>query len=329
MPLIPANIFESAFGPLITVFEEVLVFMHNELVGGSWGWAIIGLTVAIRLVLFPLFVRQMKSIVTLQRHMPEMKAIQEKFKEDKQRQNEELMKFYRENHINPFASCLPLLLQMPVLISLYYMLRTDLKKKICGPQLTARYNHLHHAAITGVAHLPTKYVEKTSCAHVAGHSAKFLFIPDLTTKASGVVLGVLVVLYVLTMMASSLLSSATADRNQRLMAIGLPLMFTLFVINFPTGLLVYWISSNIWTIGQGAAIRRSMPPVIPPSAAAGKGAPKAQAAQSRLKLGPFSGGESEAANGDDGPVSNGTAEGALAPPPPPRKRKRRRPGRRR
>jgi len=260
------NVIESAFGPLISAFEVVLVFIHEHLLGGSWGWSIIGLTVAVRLVLFPLFVRQMKAIVTLQRHMPEMKAIQERYKDDRQRQSEELMKFYRENGINPFASCLPLLLQLPVLISLFYMLRTDLKKHICGPQLVANYNRLHHAAISSVNHLPNRYIEHTTCAKVAPHTAGFLFIPDLTNHASGVVLIVLVLLYAATMLAASLISSASADRSQRLIAIFMPLLFTFIVIGLPTGLLVYWIGTNIWTVGQGWVIRKRMPHLSPAAA---------------------------------------------------------------
>jgi len=273
-----ANVIEDAFGPLITLFEKILVFIHEYILGPnlSWGWAIIGLTVVVRLVLFPLFVRQMKSIVSLQRHMPEMKAIQEKYKDDKQRQSEELMKFYRENNINPFASCLPLILQLPVLVSLFYMLRTDLKKHICGPELVSHYNSLplhvragyHTLHASSTAHLPAKYLSNTSCEMVAPHSAKFLFIPDLTSKATGWVLVVLLIAYVVTMVASSLLSTATADRNQRLMAIFLPLVFTVIIIGFPAGLVVYWIATNVWTIGQGWAIRRRMPPVVPATAGA-------------------------------------------------------------
>jgi YidC/Oxa1 family membrane protein insertase len=335
MPVIFAtNFIEEAFAPLITVFEEILVFIHNNIIGGSWGWAIIGLTVTVRLVLFPLFVRQMKSIVSLQRHMPEMKAIQERYKDDKQRQSEELMKFYRENKINPLASCLPLLLQLPVLISLFYMLRSDLKKHICGPQLVEYFNQLHHTSITNVAHLPAKYVEKTSCEQVAPHSAKFLFIPDLTSKATGWVLVTLLALYIVTMVGSSLLSSATADRNQRLLAIGLPLVFTVIVINFPTGLIVYWIATNVWTIGQGAWIRKRMPPPARASAQpAAKGSavakePSAARAAPAAKVKLPVGGEPVEVDGD-GPAANGAGNGLAPPPPPPRKRKKRRSGRRR
>ena len=103
--------------------------------GGSWGLAIVGLTVLIRAVLVPLTYRQLKSMQEMQRLAPQISELKERYKDDKQRQQQELMKFYQENKINPLASCLPLLLQLPVFISLFYMLRTDLKKHICGPQL--------------------------------------------------------------------------------------------------------------------------------------------------------------------------------------------------
>src|SRR5580704_19710190 len=139
MPILATNIIENAFSPLISAFEAVMVFIHDNLVGGSWGLAIVGLTIVIRAVLVPLTFRQLKSMQELQQHMPEMQALKEKYKEDKQRQQQEIMKFYQEHKINPLASCLPLLMQLPVFVSLFYMLRTDLKKHICGPALTAHH----------------------------------------------------------------------------------------------------------------------------------------------------------------------------------------------
>src|SRR5947209_2117539 len=121
-----ANIFQ----PLISVFEAVLKFFHNS-VGVPWGWSIVLLTVVIRALLIPLFVKQFHSMQRLQTHMPELKAIQAKYKEDKQRQQQEVMKFYKENNVNPFGSCLPLAAQLPVFISLFYMLRTSLRRDIC------------------------------------------------------------------------------------------------------------------------------------------------------------------------------------------------------
>src|SRR5271166_4932364 len=152
-----------------------MVFIHNHLVGGSWGLAIVGLTVLIRAVLVPLTYKQLKSMQEMQRHAPELSAIKEKYKEDKQRQQQEMMKFYQEHKINPLASCLPLLLQLPVFVSLFYMLRTDLKKHICGPALVHYYNAHSHLATTykaashiaTVAKLPSKFIEQTTCNTVA------------------------------------------------------------------------------------------------------------------------------------------------------------------
>src|SRR5579871_2397810 len=132
--MILANIIESAFSPLITVFQGILVGVHS-VIGGSWGWSIIGLTLIVRLVTLPLTLRQFKGMAQLRLHQPELKKIQEKYKEDRQRQQEEMMKYYKEAGVNPLASCLPLVLQFPVFISLVYMLRTDLKKHICGTAL--------------------------------------------------------------------------------------------------------------------------------------------------------------------------------------------------
>src|ERR1700740_3825867 len=140
MPVLATNVIESAFSPLISAFEAVSVLIHAPLVGGSWGLAIVGLTVVIRAVLVPLTFRQLKSMQEMQQLAPQINALKEKFKDDKQRQQQEIMKFYREHKINPLASCLPLLLQLPVFISLFYMLRTDLKKHICGDQLVEYFN---------------------------------------------------------------------------------------------------------------------------------------------------------------------------------------------
>src|ERR1700727_2527460 len=136
MPIL-ANVIQDAFSPLISLFEHIMVFIHAHLVGGSWGLAIVGLTVLIRAVLVPLTFKQLKSMQEMQRMAPQINQLKEKYKDDKQRQQQELMKFYQENKINPLASCLPLVMQLPVFISLFYMLRTDLKKHICGPSLKA------------------------------------------------------------------------------------------------------------------------------------------------------------------------------------------------
>jgi YidC/Oxa1 family membrane protein insertase len=320
--IIATNVIENAFSPLIKAFEAVMVFIHHHFVGGSWGLAIVGLTVVIRAVLVPLTFRQLKSMQEMQRLAPQIQALKEKYKDDKQRQQQEIMNFYRENKINPLASCLPLLLQLPVFISLFYMLRTDLKKHICGAQL-------HHAFFGSAGHPGyhalhpavslNDYIGKTSCDKVAPHSGKFLFLPDITNKATGAALIVLILLYVGSQVASTLVATATADPNQRRLMLLLPVVFIVFLYRFPAGLLVYWITTNLWTIGQQLLLRRYMGP---PPAAPGKGAQ--------------GGGRGGSADGKpDAPKGGGPrGEPALAgvgstprpgspPPRPPRKTKKR------
>jgi YidC/Oxa1 family membrane protein insertase len=300
MPIL-ANIIQEAFSPLISLFEAILVFIHDHGVA-SWGLAIVLLTVLVRAVMVPLTFSQFRSMRKMQLVAPELKALKERYKDDKQRQNEEMMKLYRERGINPFASCLPLLLQLPVFISLFYMLRTDLKKHICGPALKA------HGIVT------TKAIEKATCNEVAPHSAKFLFIPDITAKATGVVLVVLIVLYVGSQLGSTLLMSASAEPSQRWMMIALPLFFVVILFRYPAGLLLYWITTNLWTVAQGYFVRRTIG--APPGALAGEGVVAAAGGASS------NGGSSGRGSPKAEPALAGATAGAV-PPPPPRKKKKR------
>ena len=345
MPIL-ANVIQDAFSPLISVFESIMVFIHAHLVGGSWGLAIVGLTVLIRAILVPLTYRQLKGMQEMQRLSPQIAALKEKYKDDKQRQQQEIMAFYRENKINPLASCLPLLLQLPVFISLFYMLRTDLKKHICGDQLVAHYNALsEHAKTTfgGTAHmaatvaqLPSKYVEKTSCDSVDPHSAKFLFIPDITNKATGITLVVLIVLYVGSQVVSTLVATATADANQRRLMLLLPLVFVVILYRYPAGLLVYWITTNLWTIVQQYIIKRRLPP---PTPVATGGSANGKATRSlKPALAGVGGGESGGESGSSPGLLGKLAKPApapeakppaAAPPRSPRSKKKKRSGRRR
>jgi YidC/Oxa1 family membrane protein insertase len=314
-----ANVIENAFSPLITLFESIMVFIHNNLVGGSWGLAIIGLTVVIRAALVPLTFRQLKSMQEMQRLAPQIQALKEKYKEDKQRQQQEIMKFYQENKINPLASCLPLLLQLPVFISLFYMLRSDLKKHICGKQLEAHYAAAHHAGES-----LNKYIESTSCQSVAHGSAKFLFLPDITNKATGAALIVLILLYVGSQIVSTLVATATADPKQRRLMLFLPIVFVVILYRYPAGLLVYWITTNLWTIGQQLLIRRHMgapapPPGTEPGSKGGGGSPNGKPDAPRGR-GP---------KGEPALAGVSRSAGTAAPPPRAPRKKKKRSGRRR
>jgi YidC/Oxa1 family membrane protein insertase len=220
----------SPLTPLEHVARHILNFLHYN-VGLPWAWSIVALTVIVRMVLVPLTVKQIHSMQNLQRYAPQMKEIQKKYKNDRQKQNEELMKFYRENNINPAASCLPMLVQLPVFIALYYALRTFAK-------------------------------------HPPGGNLSFLhFIPSIaahtTTHWGGFVL---LVVYVASQMASTLYMSATVDKTQRMLFMIMPLVFVFVIARFPAGLVLYWVTTNLWTVGQGLITRRLIPKTTAPVA---------------------------------------------------------------
>ncbi len=315
---VEANIFQ----PLISVFQSVIMFFHNS-VGLSWGWSIILLTVCVRLVLVPLTLRQFHSMRRLQAHQPEMKAIQQRYKDNKQRQQEEMMKFYRENNVNPLASCLPMVLQLPVFISLFYMLRENLRKDIC-PSIQRAY-HEHLVAIHKFATLHAAAGQTTACG--TGKGAGFLFINDITSNPTGVTLVVLLVLYVGTQAVSTqIMSGPTMDPAQRRMMMLLPLIFVVFVFNFPAGLIVYWITTNAWTMGQQLVLKQIFGPPPVPNAVMVEEQLKegAEAAErgvmARLRsLVP----SSQSADKSSGRQGARSRQEAAAPPPPPRKKKKR------
>ena len=256
MTPLTANILQ----PLIDVANGVLQFFHDS-AGLSWGMSIIALTVVTRALLIPLTYKQLKGMRALQALQPQIKELQEKYKNDKQRMQQEMMRFYKENKVNPLASCLPLLAQLPVFITLFYVLKHELPPDMGCPQ----------------------------AGHCAAYGAEFFFIDDLTGKATGGELIALLILYVGTQLVSGMVMAVTADKSQRMMMFALPLIFVPFILSFPAGLILYWITTNFWTIGQQLVIKKVVPP---PVQATPEGAVALQAAK--------------------------------APPPPPRKKKKRR-----
>jgi YidC/Oxa1 family membrane protein insertase len=231
-----ALVVASPLTPLEHVMRHVLDWFHSTL-GLSWAWSIVATTVAVRVLLVPLTVRQIHSMQNLQRYAPQMKEIQKKYKGDKAKQNEELMKFYKENQINPAASCLPMLFQFPVFIALYYSLR--------------HFNQHPPGGAAAVAH----------------HDFAWLhFVPDITQHTTSFWGGyVLLVVYVASQMASTLYMSATADKTQRMLFMFMPLIFVFVIARFPAGLVLYWVTTNLWTVGQGLITRRLMPKTQLPS----------------------------------------------------------------
>src|SRR4051795_6055432 len=228
----------NVFQPLINVFEAILKVFHDE-VGLGWGLAIIALTVLIRSLLLPLTLKQLRSMYRMAQFTPELKKLRDKHSSDRQRLQQETMAFYKQHRINPLGSLLPALAQLPVFLSLYYMLRTDLRYDIC-PGIN-----------------PPGTSNPQPCGETA--ASHFLFIPDLTSRASGAVLVALIVLYVGSQLFSFLLSAnPTMDKTQRMIFIALPFLFIAIAWQLPAGVLVYWITTNTWTIAQGAIVRKRL-----------------------------------------------------------------------
>jgi YidC/Oxa1 family membrane protein insertase len=214
--------------PLEDLLRSVLDFFHDA-VGLPWAWAIVALTVCVRILLVPLVVRQIHSMQSLQAHAPQMKEIQKRYKGDRQRMNEELMKFYRENNINPMASCLPLVAQFPIFIALFYVLRDFAN------------------------------------SHPGGDLSWLWIVPSIADDANQHWSGyLLIAIYAVSQVSSTYFMSTTMDKTQRYLLLALPIFFLPIVIRFPTGLVLYWMTTNLWTVGQGLITRRLAPkPVLP------------------------------------------------------------------
>ncbi len=294
--------------PLIDLFEAVLSFFHDN-IGLGWGTAIVLLTLIVRVLLLPLTLKQFKSMQSMARHQPEMKKLQAKYKDDKDRLNQELMKFYRENKINPLASCLPLVAQIPVFISLFYMLRKDLRVDICPTVL-----------VNG-ERVANSVANPRACPD--GGNAAFLFIDNLTTRATGGVLVTLIVLYVGSQLVSTVMSTVSADNTQKYLMYGLPFFFVIFVFQFPAGLLLYWITTNLWTIVQQLIVRRRLGPLRPPP---DPDAPPEEKGPGLLDM--LRGG-GDTSTSKPAVAASGPKGRPTGPPPAPPRKKKKRSGRRR
>jgi YidC/Oxa1 family membrane protein insertase len=230
--------------PLEDLLTWVLTHLHDS-VGLSWAWSIVALVVIVRMLLVPLTVRQIHSMQNLQAHAPEMKAIQQKYKHDKQKMNQEMMAFYKENQINPAASCLPLLAQFPIFIGLFFVLR-DFEDEII----------------------------KSTTESVS--SLQWLHLINITEDTKVGWGPLLIVLYAISQLTSSYLMSQNMQPAQRAMLLILPIAFIPFVLNFPSGLMLYWLTTNLWTTGQGLITRRLTPKPEPPPKKSSRTPPKAE-----------------------------------------------------
>lgn len=255
---------DSILSPLYYAVSFVIKTIHTLLSpifgassGVTWSLAIVGLVVLIRIILIPLFVKQIKSQRAMQALQPKMKELQKKHKDDRQKQSEELMKLYKEHNTNPLASCFPILAQAPIFFALFRVLNG------IGHRPPHAYGVLTQADVVNAAQ-----------AHFFGApiSATFLNSNITTVKIVTVVLIVLMSattfitqrqLMIKGMPASSLENNPMVQQQKILLYV-FPLIFAISGVNFPVGVLIYWLTTNIWTMGQQLyVIRRNPTPGSP------------------------------------------------------------------
>ena len=251
----------SSFGDLWHQFQALIfwVLLYLEGITGDWGMAIILLTVGIRILLLPLTWKQTKSMVELQRIQPKIKELQAKYKDDKEKLQEETMKFYQENKVNPFGGCLPLLLQMPILFALYGVLGLGNAKS--GPGLMIKYLNEH--GLTGKFYMIIPDIAKT---------------PKMVFETHNYVALIPYVLLVILFAVSIWLPQALmpGDKQQKMIGGYMAIVMLWFGWVSPAGVLLYWDVSSIWGVVQQqitmSVTKREMAAAEPEPAVSKKGA---------------------------------------------------------
>jgi YidC/Oxa1 family membrane protein insertase len=220
--------------PLLDATDGIIKFFQGT-IGLSWGLSIIALTFTVRLAVLPLSLSGIRSMRRLQLLAPKLKDINERYKNDPERKQRELMEVYKDNGVNPFASCLPFIIQIPFFIAIYQLLRSS----------TFREDVLSSGASQG-----------------------FLVIKSVIEKPAGAEAAVLIVLFLVTTALSLLYTTATnpaaASGAQRYIFLALPVLFAPFIASQAAGLGLYWITTNVFSLGQQMIVQRIMPAPPPP-----------------------------------------------------------------
>ncbi len=249
--------------PLYFAVSAVLVAWHNlwgrvfgEESGASWVLSIIGLTLVIRAALIPLFVKQIKSSRNMQLIQPKVAEVKKKYGHDRERLAQETMKLYKDNGTNPFSSCLPLLLQMPIFISLFRLIDQAAKNGEGRGVLTnEQARQFANAELFGVK-ISQTFIGADGAVGVMAMAAVLVLLMTATTFLTQRQL-------MSKNMPASAMSGQYAQQQKMLLYI-LPLAFGFGGIFFPIGVLFYWTTSNLWTMGQQFyVIRRNPAPGTP------------------------------------------------------------------
>jgi len=256
------NLIQTLLHPLEWVISWILTFFHavwgvvfGPNSGIAWTLAIVFMVIVIRIVLFPLFVKQVKAQRGMQELAPRLKELQAKYKDDREALGQATMALYRETGTNPLSSCLPLLVQTPIFFALYRVLQNSIAKEQPIGGLTAALVHsAHNAEIFGVP-LWGFFMGAARLPH-----------PTPNPMATRILCAVLIVLMVATTFTTQrqlLVKNVSSDnpmvRQQKILLYVFPFMFLFSGLFFPVGVLVYWLTTNLWTMGQQFWIIRNNP----------------------------------------------------------------------
>jgi len=219
-----ADFFQNLFGPVVSVLGAVLLYFHQTL-GAPWWISIVLLTVIVRSLLFPLTVKQVRSMRAMQDLKPHIDRVRAQYKDNPQRQREEMAKVYQEQGVNPLGGCLPIVVQMPIFIGIFYVIRRFGGYSLGGRTVPPQYPSFHEGGILWFQNL--------------SHADPTHLLPIISA---------------VTMLAATEITAKNIDPQQRWLMRLLPIGFTIFLLNFPAGLFMYWITSNLVTLGQNFVI---------------------------------------------------------------------------
>lgn len=226
--------YAGILSPIESILEDLLVWIH-ETSGLTWAWSIIALTAIVRLIIFPITAKQTRSSLAMQRLAPYQKQLAAKFKDDRAALNQAVMEFYRDNKVNPLASCLPLLIQIPIFLALFFVL-----KDFSAPAGTSsNFSWLG------------SFVDDIRQHINNGMSAKDMAKADPNVEKNWAAAGwILLVVYIGSQMLSTVTMMTSPNPQQKWIFLLLPLFFAPFILQFPVGVMLYWITTNLWSLFQ-------------------------------------------------------------------------------
>lgn len=223
--------------PLERPLEELLVWIHTT-TGLSWAWSIIALTALVRLVIFPITAKQTRSALAMQRLQPYLKQLQAKHKDDRQQLNVAMMEFYRDNKVNPLASCLPLLIQLPIFLALFFVLKDPSAFEIRGSGSDFSW-------LGGFIDDIRQSINNDKAAGKYGIEKNW--------PGAG---WILLLFYIASQMLSTVTMMTSPNPQQKWIFLLLPIFFAPFIMIFPVGVMLYWITTNLWSLFQYLVVVR-------------------------------------------------------------------------